>query len=142
LQQENAMRLNPYLNFNGECEAAFKFYQQVLGGKIETMMPFEGTPAANQVPANMRNRIIHAGIRIGDTIVMGSDAPPERASQPKGFALSLQLEKIAEAERVFDALAEKGEIGMPFGKTFFAERFGMLKDRFGVPWMILCERES
>ena len=136
------MQLNAYLNFNGECEAAFKFYEQVLGGKILMMSRFRGTPGENMVPEAMRDKIIHARMQVGDTVLMGSDAPPERISQPKGFALSLQFNTAAEAEAKFKALSDKGEIGMPMGKTFFAERFGMLKDRFGVPWMVVCEKEG
>jgi len=136
------MQLNAYLNFNGECEAAFKFYEQVLGGKIIMMSRFRGTPGENVVPPDMRDRIIHARIQVGDTVLMGSDSPPDRVSQPKGFALSLQFNTGAEAESKFKALSDKGEVGMPMGKTFFAERFGMLKDRFGVPWMVICEKED
>ena len=136
------MQLNAYLNFDGRCEAAFKFYEQLLGGKILMMSSFEGTPMANEVPPEMRNKVIHARMEIGDTVLMGSDAPPGRVEQPKGFALSLRLEKTAEAERIFSALAEGADVGMPIGKTFFAARFGMLRDRFGVPWMILCEHED
>src|SRR5579863_8908083 len=110
------MQLNPYLNFNGQCEASFRFYERELGGKILAMMSFEGTPMANQVPSDMRNNIIHARVQIGDTVLMGSDSPPERASQPKGFALSLRLPTSAEAERVFKTLAEEGEVSMPIGK--------------------------
>jgi PhnB protein len=136
------MRINAYVNFNSECEAAFRFYEQLLDGKILMMSRFEDTPMANDVSAEMRTNIIHARMQIGDTVLMGSDASPDRVSQPKGFALSLQLDKIAEAERIFNALAEKGEVNMPIGKTFFAARFGMLKDRFGVPWMVVCESEN
>jgi PhnB protein len=135
------MQLNAYLHFNGQCETAFKFYEQALGGKVVAMMRYEGTSAMGHVPEHMRNRIIHARIQIGDTIIMGSDAPPERFSPPKGFALSLRTGTVAEAEKIFRTLAENGQVSMPIGKTFFAASFGMLNDRFGVPWMILCEKE-
>lgn len=136
------MQLNAYLNFNGECEAAFKFYEQALGGKILMMSRFRGSPGENMVPETMRDKIIHARIQVGDTVLMGSDAPHERASQPKGFALSLQFNTAVEAEAKFEALSDKGEVEMPMGKTFFAERFAMFKDRFGVPWMVICEKEG
>ena len=136
------MQLNAYLHFNGNCEAAFKFYEQCLGGKILAMMPHEGTPAAEHVPADWRSKIIHARMTVGDTVLMGSDAPPDRYDQPKGFSLSLRLDKPAEADRIFHALAEKGTIRMPIGETFFAVRFGMLVDRFGIPWMVLCEKAA
>src|SRR5438270_9823400 len=134
------MQLNAYLHFNGQCETAFKFYEQALGGKIVVMSHFAGTPAENHVPPEMRNSIIHARIQIGDTVLMGSDAPPERYRAPGGYALSLACSSPAEAEKAFHGLAENGQIDMPIGKTFFAERFGMLKDRFGVAWMIICEK--
>lgn len=136
------MHINAYLNFNGRCEEAFKFYEQALGGKIQMMSRFEDFPMAQQMPAEMRGKILHAQILIGDTLIMGSDPPPDRFSPQKGFALSLQVKTGAEAERLFHALAENAQIGMPMGKTFFAERFGMLTDRFGVPWMIVCEKEG
>jgi PhnB protein len=136
------MQLNAYLNFNGQCEAAFKFYEQALGGKILTMTRFETTPMAQQLPPEMRNKIIHARMEIGDTVLMASDSPPDRYRPPGGFGLSLSVSSTAEAEQKFNALAENGRIDMPMDKTFFAARFGMLKDRFGIPWMVICEKES
>jgi PhnB protein len=136
------MQINAYLNFNGQCEAAFKFYERVLGGKILMMSRFEDSPMAQQMPADMRGKILHARIQIGDTVVMGSDPPPDRYSPQKGFALSLQMKTAAEAEKIFHTLSENGQVGMAMSKTFFAERFGMLTDRFGVPWMVVCEREG
>ena len=136
------MQINAYLNFNGQCEAAFRFYEQVLGGKILMMSRFEDSPMAQQMPAEMRGKVLHARIQIGDALIMGSDPPPDRFSPQKGFALSLQVKTVAEAEKIFQALAENSQVGMPLGKTFFAERFGILTDRFGVPWMIVCEKEG
>jgi PhnB protein len=134
------MQLNPYLNFKGQCEEAFKFYEQVLGGKIEAMMRFAESPMADHVPAEQRNAIIHARLSVGDQLLMGSDAPPEHFSEPHGFAVSLSIDQPAEAERVFHALADGGSVEMPIQETFWAQRFGMLRDRFGTPWMINCER--
>jgi PhnB protein len=136
------MQLNPYLTFNGQCEAAFKFYERCLGGKIVAMMPHEGTPAAEHVPAEWRNKILHARLTVGDQVVMGSDAPPGRYEEPKGFSVSVQIKDPAEAERIFHALAENGKVQMPIQQTFWAARFGMLKDQFGIPWMINCEQAS
>jgi PhnB protein len=133
------MKMNPYLYFSGQCEAAFKFYEQVLGGKIEVMLPHTGTPAAEHVPADWGNKIMHAHLNIGGETLMGSDAPPEHYAQPKGFSVSLQINEPAEAERIFHALAVEGKVQMPIQKTFWAARFGMLVDRFGIPWMINCE---
>ena len=134
------MQLNPYLLFNGQCEAAFRYYEKVLGGKIVAMMPHEGTPAAAQVPPEWLKKIIHARLVVGDKVLMGSDAPPDRYQETKGFSVSIGVDTPAEAERIFHALSESGKVHMPMDKTFFAERFGMLADQFGIPWMIICEK--
>jgi len=136
------MQLNPYLFFDGQCEAAFKFYEQCLGGKIVAMFSHAGTPAEEQVPANWRDKIMHARMLVGDEALMGSDAPPEHYEQTKGFSVSLSIDDPAQAERVFKALAEKGTVKMPFQRTFWAVGFGMLVDRFGIPWMINCEKDK
>jgi len=135
------MQLDPYLFFNGQCEEAFQFYAQCLGGKIEAMLPHAGTPAEEHVPAEWGRKILHARLVAGDKVLMGSDAPPGRFQQPQGFSLSLTIDNPAEAERLFHALAENGTVHMPLAKTFWAARFGMLVDRFGIPWMINCEKE-
>src|SRR5437764_13487618 len=135
------MQLNTYLMFHGECRAAFEFYAKVLGGKIEAMMPHEGSPAAEHVPPEWRSKIMHARLVIGDKVLMGSDAPPDRADEAmKGFSVTLGVDSPGEAERIFEALAENGTVRMPSGQTFFAQRFGMLVDRFGPPWMIIREQ--
>ena len=134
------MQLNPYLLFNGNCEAAFKFYEQVLGGKIEGMLTHAGTPAEQQVPAEWRDKILHARMTVGDTVLMASDAPPGRYDQPKGFSVSITLADPAHAERIFNALAENGTVQMPFQPTFWSPGFGMCVDRFDIPWMVNCER--
>jgi PhnB protein len=136
------MQVNPYLLFNGQCEAAFKFYANCLGGKIEAMMPHEGTPAAEHVPPAWLKKILHARLSLGDTVLMASDCPPDRYKKPEGFSVTLQIKQPAEAERVFRALAEKGTVEMPIQETFWAARFGMLVDQFGIPWMINCERPA
>jgi PhnB protein len=134
--------MNPYLLFDGQCEAAFKFYEKCLGGKIEAMIPHEGTPAADYVPAEWRAKILHARMVVGDQILMASDAPPGRQAKPQGFSVNLAFKDPAEAERVFKALAEGGSVTMAFGETFWAMRFGMLVDRFGIPWMVNCEKAA
>ncbi len=134
------MQLNSYLHFNGDCEAAFKFYEQCLGGKIETMIPHEGTPIADQVPAEWRSKIMHARLVVGDQVLMGMDAPPDRYQKPRGFTVNIGVTDSAEAERIFRALAENGMVTMAIGETFWAVRFGMLTDRFGIPWMVNCEK--
>ena len=136
------MQLNPYLTFNGRCEEAFKFYEKVLGGKITAMMTFEGTPAAENAPPEWRKKIMHASLDVGGEPLMGSDAPPQHYSEPKGFAVSLNLTKVADAERIFDGLADGGKVEMRLQKTFWAARFGMVTDQFGIPWMINCEKDG
>ena len=135
------MQLNPYLLFNGQCEAAFRFYERCLGGKIVAMMPHAGTPAEGQVPPEWRDKIIHARLVVGDQVLMGSDAPPDHFEKPQGFSVTLGIDNPIEAERLFNALAENGTVRMPIQQTFWALRFGMLVDRFGIPWMINCENE-
>jgi PhnB protein len=136
------MQLNPYLNFNGQCEAAFKFYERCLGAKIEGMRTHSGAQAEEHVPPEWRNKILHAYMTVGDTVLMASDAPPERYEQPKGFWVSIRVKDPADAERIFHALAENGTVQMPIQQTFFSPRFGMLIDQFGIPWMINCERAA
>ena len=133
------MQLNAYLVFNGQCEAAFKFYEKVLGGKILGMFPHAGTPAAEHVPPEWLNKIIHVSLQVGDSVLMGSDAPPDRYRKPQGITINIGLSDVAEAERIFHALAENGTVGMPLAKTFWAERWGMLVDQYGIPWMVNCE---
>lgn len=135
------MQLNAYLHFNGNCEEAFKFYEQATGGKIEMTSTFGESPMAAQMPA-MKDKIVHARISIGDTVLMGSDAPPERFEKPRGFSLSLGARTNADAERIFQALSAGGQVHMPMTESFFAARFGMLVDRFGIPWMVICEKTA
>ena len=133
------MKLSPYLSFNDECEVAFKFYEQCLDGKIDAMMTYGNSPMAEQTPPEKLDKIMHASITVGDTVMMGSDAPPNYFEKPQGFSVSLVLTDPDEAERVFNALAENGIMQMPIQETFWAARFGMLVDRFGTPWMINCD---
>lgn len=134
------MELSPYLTFNGDCEAAFKLYEKVLRGKIQAMMPHEGTPAVEQVPPEWRKKILHASLLIDGQVLMASDAPPPHYKQPQGISVSLMLKDPAEAERIFRELSEGGQVFMAIQKTFWAERFAMFSDRFGIPWMINCSQ--
>jgi PhnB protein len=136
------MQLIPYLNFNGQCEAAFKFYEQCLGGKIVAMFTYGGTPAAEHVSAESRDRVMHARLVVGEAVLMGSDSPPEMFEEQRGMSVSIHIDDPAQAERIFNALADGGSVRMPFGETFWAHRFGMLVDRFGTPWMINCEKAA
>ena len=136
------MQLNTHLIFNGQCEAAFKFYAQCLGGNIQTMMTWGESPMADKVASELHNRIIHATLIVGDSTVGGGDAPPDSYEAPKGFSVTINLNDPAEAERIFRALSESGTVTMPLQQTFWAARFGMLVDRFGIPWMINCEQAA
>ena len=133
------MQLITYLVFNGKCKEAFQFYERILGGKIEAMMAHAGTPAEASVPAEFRDKIIHARLHTDEGILMGCDAPPDHYSPPSGFNVHIGLRDQKEAERIFNALVDGGKVVMPVQQTFWASRFGMLVDRFGIPWMINCE---
>jgi len=134
--------VNPYLTFDGQCEAAFKFYAKVLGGKIETVMTYGSSPMAEQTPPGWRNKIMHARLTVGDKMLMASDAPPDRYEAMKGFMVTLEIGDPSEAERLFHVLSENGTVQMPIQETFWARRFGMLVDQFGTPWMINCEKAA
>jgi PhnB protein len=132
------MQVNPYLHYNGDCEAALNFYVQAIGAKIDVIMHVEGSPAQAQLPPDMANKVLHAQITIDGEVVMASDAPPEHFQQPQGFSVALQIEDPAEGAKTFHALAEGGIIKMPFGETFWSKGFGMCVDKFGIPWMVNC----
>ena len=131
--------MNPYLSFSGDCEAAFRFYAECLDGKLGEIFRYAGTPLAQQVPADWQDKVMHGSLAIGEHVLMGGDVAPDHYEKPKGFSLSLQMKSTAQAERIFDLLAKDGSVLMPLGKTFWAARFGMVVDRFGIPWMINCE---
>jgi len=133
------MQMSPYLSFKGDCEAAFKFYAQSLGAQLGSMHRYGGSPMAGDVPADWSDKVMHASVTLGGLELMGGDVAPDRYEAPKGFSLSLQIKSAPEAERIFPQLAEGGRVLVPLAKTFWAERFGMVIDRFGVPWMINCE---
>ena len=134
--------VNPYLLFDGQCEAAFKFYEQCLGGKIEAMITNGNSPIVDHVPVERHNQILHARLVVGVQVLMGSDSPPEHHEKPQGFSVSLNIDAPAEAERIFNTLAEKGTVRLPLQETFWAARFGMLVDQFGTPWMINSEKAA
>lgn len=136
------MKLNVYLNFSGQCKEAFEFYQRCLGGEIVAMSTHGETPMADQVPDEWKDRIMHARLVVGDQVLMGADLPPNSTERPGAFSVSLQVEDPDEADRLFTALAENGTVDMPITETFWALRFGMLVDQFGIPWMINCQKEN
>jgi PhnB protein len=130
------MRVDVYINYRGTCEEAFKFYEQHLGGKIQGISRHGEQPDPN-IPADWKGKVLHARIEIGGTVVMGADIP--NAEPMRSAYLTLMPDTEQEAEKVYALLAEKGEIFMKMEKTFFANRFAMLRDRFGTSWMLLHE---
>ena len=135
------MKLNTYLNFDGDCRAAFEFYRQTLGGEIVAMIAFGETPAREHVAPLAYERIMHGHLEVGDTALMGSDGTPEHPHEGiKGSYVAVHVDDPAEAERIFQALSEGGKVEMPIQETFWAQRYGSAVDRFGVPWMVNCPR--
>jgi len=141
-EPEEQTMINPYLHYNGNCEAAFKYYEKELGGKVEMMLRYENAPPEMPVPPGHKKLIMHGRISIGGAVVMGSDSPPERFQKPQGFSVSLSIPDPAEAERKFKALCEGGSVGMAFTKTFFSKGFGICTDQFGIPWMVISPLED
>ena len=132
--------VNPYLSFNGQCEAAFKFYEKCLGGDGLSFHKYGGSPMSNQVPPEWQDRIMHATLLLGKTALMGADAPPQFFTPPQGFSVSLAIDLPEDADRVFAAMSEGGKVMMPIQATFWAARFGMFIDKFGIPWMVNCNQ--
>jgi PhnB protein len=136
------MLVQPYLFFEGRCEEAIAFYQRTLGAEVTMLMRFKDSPdppPPGMVPPGSEDKVMHASLRIGETTVMASDG--RCAGQPRfgGISLSLSVPDAAEADRLFAALGEGGQVQMPIGKTFFSPRFGIVADRFGVSWMVLAD---
>jgi PhnB protein len=132
------MQVNPYLYYNGNCEAAFQFYEKVLGARIEMALTYDGAPESMPIPPDWKKKIMHGRISIDGQLIMGSDASPGHFQKPQGFSVTLTVEDLAEAERKFKALSEGGSVNMAFSKTFFSRGFGMCFDQFGIPWMVIC----
>jgi len=134
------MQVQPYLFFEGRCEEAVNFYVKALGAKVETLMRMKDSPEPPQpgmCPPGSDNKIMHAALRIGGTVVMASDGRCSGKSSFQGFSLSLDAKSEADAKKMFAALSDGGEVRMPLGKTFFSPCFGMVADRFGVAWMVI-----
>lgn len=136
------MKLNPSLSFNGQCEAAFKFYEQCLGGNPSAMMRWSESPTASEVSPELLDKVMYTSLQVGDVELMGSDSSPEHYQKPQGFSICIDIDDPTAAERVFNALAENGTIKMPMEKTFWAARFGMLVDQFDIPWMVNCDQPT
>jgi PhnB protein len=135
------MQVNPHLSFNGNCAEAFAFYEQALGAKTTMKMLYGESPMAGDMPAEIQKKVMHARLNVADKIIMGADAMGNY-EKPAGFTITLSPEDPVEAEVIFKALAEGGTVRMPMEETFWAQRFGILTDRFGVPWMINCEKTA
>jgi PhnB protein len=133
------LTFHPYLNFNGDCKTAMEFYAGVFGGKL-SVQTFGESPMADQSGPEMKDRVIHARLMIGDAVLMASDAMVDKYEQPHGFAVSINVDAAADADRIFNSLADGGTVSMPIQETFWAERFGMCIDRFGTPWMVNCAK--
>lgn len=129
-----------HLNFGGNCETAFKFYEKHLGGKITFMMPWGDSPMAKETPKGWEKKVMHASYELDGYQILGADAPLDKFEKPQGFAVCLSYEKPADAERVFKALSQGGKMQMPMQETFWAQRFGMVTDQFGTPWMVNCHK--
>jgi PhnB protein len=131
-----AMQVQPYLFFDGRCEEALAFYRGALGAEVTMLMRFKESPDPSMVAPGTGDKVMHASVRIGETTVLASDGECHGAPSFQGFALSLTVPTEAEAERLFGALGDGGQVQMPLTKTFFSPRFGMVADRFGVSWMV------
>lgn len=134
------MQVSFHLVFGGQCEAAFQFYERALGGKIVNILTYGDSAMAEQVPPEWRGKIVHATFAVGATVVAGADVLPERYAKPQGFYVLLGVDDTRDAERIFAALAENGEVQMAMQETFWSRRFGVLTDQFGIPWEINCEQ--
>ena len=134
------MKLNPYLNYGGNCKEAFEFYAKNMGGKINAMLTFADQPNPENAPPDWKNKIMYASMSIGETEIMGSDAPVDRFQPMRSVYLALRVDNTPEAERLYKLLTDGGEIFMPMEETFFAHRFAMLRDKFGTSWMILHQK--
>ena len=135
------MQVQPYLFFDGRCEEAIRFYRQALGAEVEMLMRFKDAPESAMTPPGSADKVMHASLKIGGSMVLASDGHCGGKPSFQGFSLTIATKTEAEARKLFDALASGGQVNMPLTKTFFSPAFGMLADRFGVNWMILVDTE-
>ncbi len=133
------MQVQPYLFFDGRCEEALNFYKKALGAEVVGLFRYKDSPDPQMTPPGASDKVMHARIRLGDTVAFASDGRCEGKPAFQGFSLSLTVTKEADADRYFAALSEGGQVQMPLVKTFFSPRFGMVADKFGVSWMIYVE---
>lgn len=138
------MNVQPYVFFDGKCEEALEFYKGAIGAKVDAVMRFKEHPEASKpgmIPAGSENKVMHAAFKIGDTQIMASDGHCMGKPSFQGFALTINAANDSEADRIFGALGKGGQVQMPMSETFFASRFGMVADKFGVSWMVLAEKK-
>ncbi len=138
------MLVQPYLFFDGRCDEALEFYRRALGAEVTMLMRYRESPdpvPPDMLPPGAEDKVMHASVRIGETTVMASDGRCQGPPSFQGFSLSVSVADNAEAERVFEALSDGGQVQMPLGKTFFSSKFGMLTDRFGIGWMVIVGAE-
>ena len=128
--------------FDGQCEAAFRFYERCLNGTISFMLTWGDSPAAAEAPPEWAGKVYHATLRVEDFVMTGGDLPSAKYAKPTGFSIVLGIDNPAAAERIFDGLAQNGRIAMPLQETFWASRYGALVDRFGIAWEVNCERPA
>jgi PhnB protein len=137
------MQFTPYLNFNGRCAEAFRFYADVLGGEVVHLQTHGESPVRDHVPPEWYDKVLHVCLTIdGQLTLMGSDAPPNHYATPQGLHVAITVSDAEDAARLFNALADGGQVTMPFGRTFWSPGFGMVVDRFGTPWMVNTAEET
>jgi PhnB protein len=136
------MNMTPHIQlaFNGQCEAAFRFYEQCLDAKVTFMLTWGQSPMAADVPAHWQGKIVHATLMVANAAIMGCDVHPDRYEKPRGFEIDLPMKDPVASARLFETLAKDGRVVMPLQETFWAHRYGVLVDRFGIPWSINCEK--
>jgi PhnB protein len=142
--QQTGQQVQPYLFFDGRCEEAIEFYKSALGAKVDMLMRFKDSPEPvppGMCPPGSGDKVMHAALRIGNTVVMASDGMAGGKPEFKGFSLSVNAANEAEADKVFSALGKGGKVVMPLGKTFYSPRFGMVTDKFGVGWMVIVPQK-
>ena len=136
------MQVQPYLFFDGRCDEALDFYKKAVGAKVEARMSWKDCPDQGGCKPGNENKVMHAAFKVGDATVLASDGNCEGKPEFKGFSLTISAKTEAEADKMFAALSDGGEVQLPLTKTFFSPKFGMCADKFGIPWMVSCEREA
>jgi PhnB protein len=136
------MKPSVHVAFTGDCEEAFRYYEKHLGGKIRMLMRHGEAPGEAHGPPEWKQKVMHASLELGEGSIMGVDAAPGHYEKPQGFSITIDTANPAEAERMFAALADGGKVSMAMQQTFFAVKFGMVRDRFNIPWIVICEKAA